>query len=186
MLRTECSSNRRAVIRICSECGTEDKIRYRKDLPTKCRKCSTRVNGLKGIEVIKAKPKKGKTCVDCGKFSYWITKEHCKVCRPAISGKAHYNWKGGICSEAYLLRRSVRYRNWRKSVFERDDYTCQICEKRGVYLEADHIKPFAYYPELRFSLDNGRTLCKSCHLNHGWRYSKEAFMQIKNSTEVAI
>ena len=52
---------------------------------------------------------------------------------------------------------------WRKAVFERDNYTCQICRVRGKYLEADHIKPFAYFPELRFELTNGRTLCRKCH-----------------------
>jgi 5-methylcytosine-specific restriction endonuclease McrA len=30
-------------------------------------------------------------------------------------------------------------------------------------LEADHIKPWAYFPSLRFELSNGRTLCRPCH-----------------------
>ena len=28
---------------------------------------------------------------------------------------------------------------------------------------ADHVKPWALYPELRYDLDNGRTLCVPCH-----------------------
>ena len=34
---------------------------------------------------------------------------------------------------------------------------------KTVTLNADHIKPFAYFPELRFAIDNGRTLCVDCH-----------------------
>lgn len=52
---------------------------------------------------------------------------------------------------------------WKKAVFERDNYTCQICKTRGVKLEADHIKPYEYFPELRLELSNGRTLCVPCH-----------------------
>lgn len=67
----------------------------------------------------------------------------------------------------HQLDRLARYSKeadiWRKSVFDRDDYTCQMCGERGGYLEADHIKPWAYFPDLRFDLDNGRTLCRACH-----------------------
>jgi hypothetical protein len=62
-----------------------------------------------------------------------------------------------------LARYSPESKLWREAVFKRDNYTCQNCGIRGNYLEADHIKPFAYFPELRFELSNGRTLCKNCH-----------------------
>jgi 5-methylcytosine-specific restriction endonuclease McrA len=53
---------------------------------------------------------------------------------------------------------------WRKQVFERDDYTCQKCGKRGGRLNADHIKPVRLFPELVLELSNGRTLCAvPCH-----------------------
>jgi hypothetical protein len=75
----------------------------------------------------------------------------------------HNLWKGGKSSESIRLRSSLEYKLWRKSVFERDKYTCIWCGKIGGRLNADHIKPFAHYPELRFAIDNGRTLCEECH-----------------------
>lgn len=71
--------------------------------------------------------------------------------------------------ERTRLMASKEYKLWRKSVFERDNYACVWCGVRNgngkaVILNADHIKPFALYPELRFAIDNGRTLCKECHL----------------------
>ncbi|MBT3354841.1 MAG: HNH endonuclease [Candidatus Scalindua sp.] len=42
-------------------------------------------------------------------------------------------------------------------------FTCQGCGKRGGDLQADHIKPFAYFKDLRFEISNGQTMCKPCH-----------------------
>jgi 5-methylcytosine-specific restriction endonuclease McrA len=32
-----------------------------------------------------------------------------------------------------------------------------------VYLQAHHRKPFAEYPNFRYDVSNGITLCKDCH-----------------------
>lgn len=80
------------------------------------------------------------------------------------------NWKGGYDIKN-ALRKTKAYKEWRTAVFERDSYACVECGTRfikgitgRVYLEADHIKPFASYPELRLEINNGRTLCKPCHM----------------------
>lgn len=76
--------------------------------------------------------------------------------------KCHF-WRGGKTKENRLIRESVEYKLWRESVFERDNWTCVFCFTHGIELNADHIKPFCNYPELRFAIDNGRTLCVPCH-----------------------
>jgi hypothetical protein len=73
------------------------------------------------------------------------------------------NWKGGITPINKRIRCSREFKLWREAVFERDRYTCVWCGIKGGELHPDHIKPFAYFPELRFAIDNGRTLCANCH-----------------------
>jgi 5-methylcytosine-specific restriction endonuclease McrA len=78
--------------------------------------------------------------------------------------REHHNWwRGGITPINQKIRTSFEYKAWRRAVFERDRYTCVSCGQRGGALQADHIKPFSSYPELRMVLSNGRTLCVSCH-----------------------
>lgn len=79
-------------------------------------------------------------------------------------GAECWNWKGGISPLYKRIRRSKEFMDWREAVFKRDDWTCQGCGIRGGILHPDHIKPFAFFPELRFELSNGRTLCKNCHV----------------------
>lgn len=76
--------------------------------------------------------------------------------------KNHF-WRGGITNLNRTIRGSIEYKLWREAVFKRDNWTCVFCLKRGERLEADHIKPFSKYVELRFDVSNGRTLCVPCH-----------------------
>lgn len=97
---------------------------------------------------------------------------------PKVSGDKHHSWKGGVTPLMVRIRRCTKYRQWVKDIFSRDNFTCQLCNKRGGSMEADH------YPKM-FSdvisekkittfekaincqelwiLENGRTLCRECH-----------------------
>jgi hypothetical protein len=82
--------------------------------------------------------------------------------RGMLSGNKHPNWKGGKTAEDKLERGKFKW-YIQKKVIERDNYTCQICNTRGVALQVDHIQSWSEYTELRFSMDNCRTLCQKCH-----------------------
>lgn len=82
-----------------------------------------------------------------------------------MPGDKNPNWRGGITAQHLLIRSSEAYKLWRKTVFERDNYTCVWCgiKGNGKNLNADHIKPFSTHAELRLDINNGRTLCIDCH-----------------------
>lgn len=87
-------------------------------------------------------------------------------------GERSHFWKGGVTGINDKIRTGIEFRLWREAVFARDNWTCQSCGERGGTLQSHHIKTFAKYPELRFAIDNGRTLCKICHKttdSYGWK-----------------
>lgn len=79
------------------------------------------------------------------------------------TGELSGNWRGGITPKNKQIRASIELRLWRESVFSRDNWTCQDCGIKGVTMNAHHIKSFSKYPELRSSIENGKTLCVPCH-----------------------
>lgn len=102
------------------------------------------------------------------KISEWQTRryedvqERIKSSERQKGDKAN-NWKGGKTKESKLLRSSMHFKLWREAVFKKDSWTCQQCGYKGKHLHPHHIKAFADFPELRFAIDNGVTLCASCH-----------------------
>lgn len=89
-------------------------------------------------------------------------------------GSLNPQWKGGAERNG-LYRQSIEYKDWRKSVFEKDNYTCQCCSVKGsnrnIKLHAHHIYNYAKYEDLRFDIENGICLCKECHYEFHKLYS---------------
>ena len=72
------------------------------------------------------------------------------------------NWRGGLTTIDKLERSKFR-KTMQKLILKRDNYTCQLCGERGGDLQVDHIQSWVDYVDLRFSINNCRTLCKKCH-----------------------
>ncbi|GAB4023265.1 hypothetical protein GCM10028808_73180 [Spirosoma migulaei] len=79
-----------------------------------------------------------------------------------------------------LIRKLPQYEEWKRAVFIRDRFQCQHCGTRNgrkIVIEADHIKALSLLVRESgiktiedakvcvslWSIDNGRTLCHSCH-----------------------
>ena len=108
-------------------------------------------------------------------------------------GELSHLWQGGRTDKIRLIRNSADYDNWRKSVYRRDDFTCQMCFQKGGKLSAHHILVFSKFPQFAFDVWNGITLCWSCHtsINHKeneyvFDFLKITFQIPENSSPVQI
>jgi len=153
-----------------------------KKVCTKCKKELCLVNfRIRTDRPSKARASWCKDCVNKGTFDFRAkNREFCNARvrfynslkpknlnwvrdRKLPTGCNHHNWKGGLTKLSEKIRKSCKYQKWRTAVFIRDNHTCVLCFKRGGTLNADHIKRFCDYPELRLEVSNGRTLCVPCH-----------------------
>lgn len=73
------------------------------------------------------------------------------------------------------------YKRWRQIVYQRDNYTCRKCKKKGVVINAHHIKNYSTFSEGRFDPNNGITLCNKCHkyFHHKYGNAKNNEQQLK-------
>ncbi|MWF62669.1 hypothetical protein GQL62_00785 [Staphylococcus haemolyticus] len=104
----------------------------------------------------------------------------CPSCRYMnLRGEKHPRYNPNLTEEDRI---KMRYRisdpetlNWRKNVFERDNFKCVICSKKGG-LQAHHLNGFHWYEDGRFDVNNGVTLCVYHHKDFHKKYG------IKNNT----
>jgi hypothetical protein len=156
----------------CETCGTSFSKGYYEYKKAKHHYCSKECVRLSKIKLVVLE------CANCGRL---IAKEPCRVrgenfcdreCRRQwMVGDNNPAWKG----LEKTSRDTAEYREWRLSVYERDQFTCQVCEVSGVPLNAHHIKAYSRFPELRTEVNNGVTLCESCHKRFHDHYGRVNF-----------
>lgn len=79
-----------------------------------------------------------------------------------IRTKEHTNKISKTRFEMSSSRHCNKHRAWKKDVWERDGYECKFCGSNEMIV-AHHIRLWNNFPELRFELNNGITMCNSCH-----------------------
>lgn len=99
-------------------------------------------------------------------------------------GKDNPHWNPNLTDEDREMgRRYPEYYMWRKAVFKRDNYTCQICGQVGGSLNAHHLEGYTNNLKLRITLSNGVIMCKKCHDNfhhqYGYNNTKEQYKEYR-------
>jgi hypothetical protein len=122
-------------------------------------------NSERGIQYHKDHPEIG---IEHGKYISQLYKDKPGILEQisaSLQGVSLEDWEGFISDERRQFMASQEYAQWRTTIFERDDYTCQECGQRGCDLNGHHLLPYRDYPDPQFSLNpkNGITLCVECH-----------------------
>lgn len=137
-------------------------------------------------------------CVVCGKVfkpknrgSDRVNKYCSHKCRAIDkSGTENPNWRGGVRSGRKGYARDLEmgtknYRTWKNAVRERDGNKCQLCGSTKT-LVVHHIYSYNTHTQLRYALDNGITLCGSCHSSISWHEADfiPYFLMLINPSEI--
>lgn len=160
--------NRKEFKVTCKTCGKEQWVRLGPARALKYTECSTCYR--KRPVPTERKQRIGETLRKKYKTDpVWKAKVH--AARNVASGPNHWNWKGGVTPLNQRGRTSEDASSWKQAVLHRDNYCCRIC-KTTFNLEVHHINSWASFPEERFILQNGISLCELHHkLYH--QYEKE-------------
>lgn len=110
-----------------------------------------------------------------------------------VVGKSHPNWNPRLTAEERVKKRKIpeNYK-WIKMVYKRDNYTCQCCGyDKGGTLIAHHLNSWHWDKENRFNIDNGITLCRTCHIDFHHKYgylnnTKEQFLEYLNHSKAPV
>lgn len=114
---------------------------------------------------------RSKICPQCGDTFHWNGKpfanwEKQKFCSKQCADKGGIRFEGESNSrykaDARRKNRRGKQHSWSTAVFSRDGGKCQHCGS-SEHLQAHHIKSFSEFPELRWEVSNGLTLCYKCH-----------------------
>lgn len=166
------SKNKNTTIYTCEICGKNFQSKNKDNANRFCsRDCYNTFHKIKN---------KNRICPVCGKSfeartsdnKYCSQECYLKYLHSYYKGEKHWNWQGGISKENDR-HDSQEYKEWRKKVYEKDNYCCVKCGSKNK-LNAHHILSWKYYPELRYNVANGNTLCEKCHIEIHKKYGYDS------------
>ena len=107
-------------------------------------------------------------CNDCEKQLTSYKAIRCRKCQSLFNrGENNPCWlppEQRKVTESEQIRQSVEYAEWRIKVWSRDKNLCKVCNTRQKVMIAHHLDGFNIFPEKRFDVDNGVTLCDRHHI----------------------
>lgn len=160
----------------CIRCGKE--YRSGKKDSKLCKKCCSSDLGQSGRERLK-------------KFNSNQYGENNHMFGIHRYGKDNPNYNPNKTDEEREKGRCIiGYKEWRNSVYSRDNYTCQCCgDNKGSNLNAHHLNGYNWDKQHRTDINNGVTLCEECHKKfhsiYGWgNNTKEQFNDFLNNNSI--
>ena len=99
----------------------------------------------------------------------------CEKCAIELHcGENNPRYNSNLTDKERELKRSIWGENlsiWRNEVYKKDNYTCQCCgDNKGHNLNAHHLDGWDWCKEKRIDINNGITLCESCHTKFHKQY----------------
>jgi hypothetical protein len=188
-LYEEYITNKKGMFNIAKECGvSEDSIRTRLkrfNIPIRNHKDALIIRNKKNpyfptkeeVGKISQKKRTGRhiKCLSCNKEFYVTKKSKKKFC----SRDCNLNYWSRNRKEQEDWRDNTNYKVWRISVYKRDNYRCRICGSK-ISINAHHIILGIKNKTLRYSLNNGITLCGEHHKLIHSPNNKELLLQTSN------
>ena len=173
----------------CPDCGATQIKTFKQAIKVKrCKPCNNKVrpkpnhSGKNNPMFGKSLPQKTgsespnwkggkKKCPDCGVTLKDYRGEFCRKCHQ--KGERNPGWNSNLTQEERIKQRNTpSHRIWAHLVKARDNFTCQICQKIGGQLHSHHLNSYSKFPQERYKIENGVTLCKSCHWIFHKKYGK--------------
>ena len=174
----------------CLECGYEWKACYDhfRSQNQGCPKCSGNIKltqefvenaylktNIKLLSIyVNASTKNNLECLEFGHKweapynSFQNRNSGCPECWKLLNrGDNHPTWNHNLTDQERLHRdyyHKAENKKWREAVYNRDKATCQFCGSSiSGTLNAHHIDAWSTHKSERFNVDNGVTLCETCH-----------------------
>ncbi|CAG9609341.1 HNH endonuclease [Pseudoneobacillus rhizosphaerae] len=134
-----------------------------KATPRKGRKHSK--ESLQKIKESRIRKRSLTQCNNCNNFFERVTSSANRSINSYCSIKCYRNFLKENRVVPDNITFSADYKEWRKKVYKRDNYRCKMpyCESPSRDIAAHHIFPKKLYPDKKFDVQNGITLCRKCH-----------------------